>query len=268
MLTTQFEAQICYSHFAEHVVTTSFGKRPPNLYQIYHGVDTGIFKPINQISARQQLSIPLDSFIIGMVARNQFRKRYDILIKAFAKFAANKPEAKLYMHTTLQDIGFDIADLVRQNGLNGPERRIILTPDLRPDQGVPEKVLNLIYNSFDINTLISLGDGFGLPVAESMATGCPQVVSGHSCLEELVEGHGGFTVKNAAWIAHTSGINTMGGVSDIDDLVEKWELLYFNRELRVKLAEVGYSYITQPQFQWSTISSRFNSIIKELFHIW
>jgi glycosyltransferase involved in cell wall biosynthesis len=199
-----------------------------------------------------------------MVARNQFRKRFDILVSAFAKFAADKPNAKLYLHTALKDIGFDIKDLVEQFGIGD---KLILTEDLTAAQGVPESMLNMIYNSFDVNVLLSLGDGFGLPVAESMATGCPQLVSDHSCLRELVNGHGGLTVKTAAWIMHTQGLNTWGGVPDENDVVDKLNLLYHNKDLRVKLAEDGYKFITQDKFDWDYIVDRFEEIINETMHI-
>lgn len=264
-LTNKTDAQICYSHFAERIVTeANENVRPKNLHQIYHGVDTKKFFPVNQSLARQRLTIPQDAFIVGMVARNQFRKRFDLLVAAFAEFAKDKPEAKLYLHCALKDIGFDILDLARQYKIAD---RLILTENVTPSEGVPDEQLNLIYNSMDINALISLGDGFGLPVAESMATGCVQLVSDHSCLRELVEGHGGLTVKTASWILHTSGINTWGGVSDVKDITEKLNLLYHNKDLRIKLATEGYAFIKHPQFDWDVIGRKFNQVIKDLFHV-
>jgi glycosyltransferase involved in cell wall biosynthesis len=266
MLTDHFEAQVCYSHYAEGVIKqANGGKIPDNLHQIYHGVDTKVFFPFNKDKARMMLGIPTDAFVIGMVARNQFRKRFDLVINAFAKFAKDKPEAKLYLHTALKDIGFDIIDLARQHNIGD---KLILTEDLGPGKGVEEPELNLIYNSFDVNALISMGDGFGLPVAESMATGCPQVVSDHSCLRELVDGHGGLLVKTQSWIAHTSGINTWGGISDVDDIVEKFEILYKNKDLRVKLGQEGYDYILQDRFRWDNIAQDFNGIFKDIMHIY
>jgi glycosyltransferase involved in cell wall biosynthesis len=265
MLSEKFDAQVCYSHFAESVITDANEKRPSNLHQIYHGVDTKDFFPIRQDYARNILGLPQDAFIVGMVARNQYRKRFDLLVKAFAEFSKDKPEAKLYLHTALHDVGFDILDLARQFGLK--EHKLILTEGLELPDGVPTSTLNLIYNSFDINALISLGDGFGLPVAESMATACPQIVSDHSCLRELVDGHGGLTVKNAAWMLNVSGINTWGGVSDVNDIVTKLNLLYNNRALRIKMAEDAYNFITQDKFKWPQIGRQFNDIINDLQHI-
>lgn len=262
----KFDAQVCYSHFAESVVVESNGGvRPKNLHQIYHGVDTEVFFPVRQDIARQRLNLPLDAFIVGMVARNQYRKRFDILMKAFAEFAKDKPNAKLYLHTALKDVGYDLLDLAIQLGLT--DDKLILTEGLELPDGVPPQALNLIYNSFDVNALISLGDGFGLPVAESMAVGCPQLVSDHSCLRELVDGHGGLTAKTATWMLNVSGINTWGGVTDVDDLVVKLNLLYSNRELRLKLTQDAYNFIRQDKFNWVHISQQFDKIINDTLHI-
>lgn len=263
---SSLDAQVVYSNFAERVVTeANGGKRPPNMYQVYHGVDTNVFRPINQSEARRAMGLQSDAFIVGMVARNQFRKRFDILIKGFGKFAKDKPSnVRLYLHTALEDVGYDIMDLAQQFDV---DKKLIITEGLTPAKGVDEEELNIIYNVFDVNTLISLGDGFGLPVAESMATGCPQLVSDHSCLKELVDGHGGLTVKTESWIMNATGINTWGGVSDPDDLADKLQLLYENRELRLKLAEDAYNYIRQPVFTWDYAASKFDSIFKKLYHI-
>jgi glycosyltransferase involved in cell wall biosynthesis len=263
---TELDVQVCYSEFAERIITeANGGQKPANLYQIYHGVDTKTYFPMNQQLARKELGIPFDSWVVGMVARNQYRKRFDILISAFAKFAKDKKDAKLYLHTAIQDVGFDIGDLIQEQFKIGD--KIILTDGITAAKGVPDSMLNLIYNSLDVNVLVSLGDGFGLPVAESMAVGCPQIVSDHSCLKELVEGHGGLTVKTAAWIANTSGFNTWGGVPDEDDLVKKLEWAYQYPEMMRQYGEDGFKYITQPKFNWEVIADQFDDIIKQQFHI-
>lgn len=259
------DAQVCYSKYAEKIVESSNKVRPDNLHQIYHGVDQKTFFPVDQRVARASLGLDPNFYIVGMVARNQPRKRFDLMLMAFAQFVKDKPEnVKLYLHTGLKDIGFDIIDAVNQFDL---ENRLIVTPNLTPNVGVTDGEMNMIYNSFDVNCLISLGDGFGLPVAESMAVGCPQIVSGHSCLQELVEDHGGLTVKNAAWLMNSSGMNTWGGVSDVNDLVEKLEFMYKNHEKRLQMGADAYNFITQEQFTWDYAATKFDEIFKDIFHL-
>lgn len=258
------DIQVCYSLYAESVITKSNKGRPDNLRQIYHGINREDFFPVHQATSRTQLGLPQDAFIVGMVARNQYRKRFDLLAAGFAEFAKGKDDVKLYIHTALKDIGFDIPDLINQFGL---EDKLILTEGITSAKGVTTERLNLIYNSLDVHALISMGDGFGLPVAESMATACPQLVSDHSCLKELVEGHGGLTVKTAAWILNTNSINTWGGVSDYKDIAKKLDVLYDSKPYRIRLAEEAYNFIIQEKFTWDFSANQFNQLFKEMLHI-
>ena len=72
------------------------------------------------------------------------------------------------------------------------------TPDLdRPGivvtGAVDDRALDALYRSAEVLTLPSRYEGFGLPVAEAMARGCPVVVSDAACLPE-VAGEGGIVV--------------------------------------------------------------------------
>lgn len=49
---------------------------------------------------------------------------------------------------------------------------------------IPEKDLAAIYQIADLSVYISVFEGFGLPVIESMACGCPVITSNVSCLPE------------------------------------------------------------------------------------
>ena len=56
----------------------------------------------------------VDIFIVFNGNRNQFRKRIDITIAAFAKFAKDKPDTQLYLHMGKKDQGWDIMNLFKE----------------------------------------------------------------------------------------------------------------------------------------------------------
>jgi hypothetical protein len=73
---------------------------------------------INEILTKNNL--PLDSFIIGFVFRNQLRKLINTQIEAYAQFKRVNPELKntfLYTHTHYGE-GWDIHRLCEQYGVN------------------------------------------------------------------------------------------------------------------------------------------------------
>ena len=53
---------------------------------------------------------------------------------------------------------------------------------------VPERDLAGIYKMATLSVYISVFEGFGLPVIESMASGCPVITSNVSCLPETAGG--------------------------------------------------------------------------------
>jgi glycosyltransferase involved in cell wall biosynthesis len=75
---------------------------------------------------------------------------------------------------------------------------------------VPEEDLVLLYRYAQVFCLPSLFEGFGLPVLEAMASGCPVVVSDSSSLPEIV-GDAGIHVDTLSYISIASGIKRILG---------------------------------------------------------
>lgn len=69
-------------------------------------------------------------------------------------------------------------------------------------KNIPEKDLAAIYHLAELSVYISVFEGFGLPVIESMACGCPVITSNVSCLPE--------TAGNAALLCSPGNIEELG----------------------------------------------------------
>ena len=165
-----------------------------NPEMIYHGVKPDIYKPIgNDLKSQlrkgivywrvkgnelvQQQGLPEDAFVIGTVARNQPRKNFDKILKTFAIFSKNKPNARLWLHSALQDAAYSLPDLAKIFGI---EDKVCFTPKYNLVNGLSENDMNLLFNLFDVHFLPTQGEGFGIPILETMAAGVPQVVSNYS----------------------------------------------------------------------------------------
>jgi glycosyltransferase involved in cell wall biosynthesis len=165
-----------------------------NTELIYHGVKTDVYKPLggdikSQLKKQivywrvrgnelvQDQGMPDDAFVVGTVARNQPRKNFDKILKGFAIFAKNKPNARLWLHSALQDAAYSLADLTKIFGI---EDKVCFTPRYNLVNGLSENDMNLLFNLFDVHLLPTQGEGFGLPILETMSAGCPQVVTNYS----------------------------------------------------------------------------------------
>lgn len=173
---------------------------------IPHGYDPQTFRPMPEIrdKVRDTMGIPRDAFLVGMVAANNgrivCRKAFPQAFHAFANFRKEHPDAYLYCHTNPMvgsdsGIGIDLDKMRKVVGI--PEDRIMFPTREAQLIGMNAKVLAQIYQAFDVLMLPSMGEGFGVPLIEAQASGCPVITSNHSAMAEL--GEVGWLVQGDPW---------------------------------------------------------------------
>ena len=242
------DVPVVFSLFTRELVTEATGMAPP---LIYHGVDTNVFAPMDQEQAKANAHVS-GRFVVGVVARNQQRKNLPALVKAFARFAADKPEAILYLHT--QVIGdFNMLELVRRFGVKDKTR---VTEGLGTDRGVPDAMLATVYNAMDVFVLPTMAEGFGLPIIEAQACGTPVLATDFSaCSELLPDPIQRLKVKETLIMRR----NFEQAVVDIDDIVAKLEYLYTHRDELRQLGERCHAFAQQ--FDWSIPCQQFVDLL-------
>jgi glycosyltransferase involved in cell wall biosynthesis len=159
---------------------------------IPHGVDEGKFYPMDKTKCREELGVPKDIFVVFNGNRNQPRKRIDLTIKAFIKFALDKPDARLWLNMGKKDLGWDIVPLFRRMardyGYDSREKLIITSPNFSVQNCLTVEQLNMTYNAVDVGINSCIGEGWGLVNFEHAATGVAQVVPDHTSLKEIFNG--------------------------------------------------------------------------------
>jgi glycosyltransferase involved in cell wall biosynthesis len=149
-----------------------------------HGFDPGVFGAIDRGAARKALGIPLDAFVVGMVAANigsPSRKCFSQALCAFSEFRLKRSDAVLYLHTQMEHpLGENIPTLCDALGirpLTADQYGLIL--------GTPAKVVAATVAAFDVLLNPSQGEGFGVPLVEAQACGTPCIVSDFSSMPEV-----------------------------------------------------------------------------------
>lgn len=154
-----------------------------------HGVDCEAYTPVDRAAARAQLDLPADAFVACMVAANKGfpdRKNIRATLKAWAHFVQKHPGSVLVLHTTQYEVhgGPNIKKIADHYGI--PDEALRLPDPYEHVQGrYTPKVMNLIYNAADVKLLPSGGEGFGVPVIEAQAAGCPVIVCDATAQTEL-----------------------------------------------------------------------------------
>jgi glycosyltransferase involved in cell wall biosynthesis len=151
-----------------------------------HGVDRSFYKPMEP---RPRFEGSEGRFIFGMIARNTLRKEYPVLLRAFSGLPERvKERSLLYLHTmpfeeSAGRSGWGLPQLILKLGVGGR----VLMPGEGASKwfGFPEDDMAKRMNCLDCHCLFSAGEGFGLPVLETMACGVPNIVSRHTSLPEV-----------------------------------------------------------------------------------
>jgi glycosyltransferase involved in cell wall biosynthesis len=258
-----WDALITFTEFGAYEFIKAGIRKPITV--IPHGLDVENFYPIDKKEARKKLNLPDDVFVVLNGNRNQPRKRIDITISGFAKFAVNKPDARLYLHLGLIDQGWDVLALfgreMQKQGLD-PNSRIIMTANTPNPPNVSVEMLNIIYNAADVGINTCRGGGWELVNFENAACRVAQIVPDHTSTKEIFEGYGKL-IKTEHVETDTNFSREMHNPSDTH-LAELLTELYENPQERLETAERCYQRVTDAAFQWDTIAAEFHKVFQEV----
>lgn len=218
---------ICYTNHGREETLKLFPQIEKKLRQIPHGVNTQVFHPLpkqdNIDFKRQLLNVSEDTFVVVSVNRNSARKQIPYSILAFKEFKKQVPNSVFYIHTAMHDQGGDIEIAVKDAGLS-LTRDIILPLDYSPAHGVPDDMLNQIYNMGDLYLSTHVGEGFGISNLETLAAGTPAVVPDNTCMDEIFgkNQERGYLYPCNDWLwIDQSGYRKKGNLSDIVETMMK-----------------------------------------------
>jgi D-inositol-3-phosphate glycosyltransferase len=239
------------------------------------GVDTDVYKPYDSKFVRDKFNVfgmlddrgmPHQSFVVGVVGRNQPRKRLDLSLRYFAKWIHKYKvdDALLWLHVApTGETAVDLDQLARYYRIT--ER--VVVPKVPIPFGVPQEKMAQIYNCFDLYMNNGQGEGFGLPCIEAMASGIPCLVGDWAAL-----GSDGWTENAVARVPCTStaatlgGVNAIGGVMDEEQTVLALQRLYINPLQRLDLSDAGRRLVAKDDFRWSAISAAFGDAVDDMYY--
>lgn len=255
----KFDKLVAFTQFGKAGLVNAMGAEWADRIDVVpHGVDVDTFRPLPDRRACRGLISDAAGFIVGCVARNNPRKNLPRLLKVFRQFLrpsttcnacgnvvfakvdacvqcrsqdvahfGPKDDAILYLHAVANDVaGHDLHELVYRQGLVG---RVGLPDDaMDVGKGVSDTRLNELYNAFDVFALPTMGEGWGLPIAEAMSAGLPVLVTDYSGHVEFVRGAGELiNVSDFETCKATLGERA---IVDIFDFVVKLDRFYYEPE--------------------------------------
>jgi D-inositol-3-phosphate glycosyltransferase len=234
---------------------------------IPHGITSGQFFPLDRKECRRRLGLSEDDFIVFNGNRNQARKRIDVTIDAFAQFAVDRPDTKLYLHMGLKDQGWDVMSLfgqeMRKQGLN-PNGRIVMTSQNPNPPNVSVEMLNIIYGCADVGVNTCKGEGHGLVNHEHGACRRAQIVPDHTSLKEIYDGAA--LLINSKFTDVDVNYSRRMPVPSAEHLAQLLAELYEDKTYRDHVADDCYERATDPMYQWDNIAPQFAEVFEEVLN--
>jgi len=170
-----------------------------------------------EVKARYRLP---DRFILFVGGINPL-KNFSNLLRAFKGLAGELPHALVAVGFLRWKYARDVA-LIDELGLGD---RVFRTGF------VPDEDLPAIYNLAEVLALPSLYEGFGIPILEAMASGCPVVTSKTGCSPEVA-----------------GGAAILVDPREVGDIAAGLRQVLVDRELRRSLIERGL--VRAAEFSW------------------
>ena len=230
-----------YCNVCDHIIAPaayvkeeliSFGVKKP-ISVIPNGVNTNKFKPNKNNNLREKLGLKESDKIALCVARLAKEKSIDFLIKTFAKFSKNFPNAYFLIAGDGPEKG-NLQKLI--DDLNIGNKIMML--GLVPYKDIPK-----VYNAADVFIFASQTETEGMIVPEAMSSGLPVLAVRDRVFEQFIEtGKDGFLVekdeeefnKNLDKLLKDGNLRTRIGKNarkkaeqfSLDEIAKKFEALY------------------------------------------
>ena len=171
---------IAYGRWASHVVKTI---RDGSVPYLPHGLTLSTYAPASeheQAWVEEQLGpqVRLNDRVIGCVATNQPRKDLALYFQALQVLRARGHHVYGWLHTDVLVKAWSVPQLVEDCGLR---KRITVSTRIYTD-----RQLALLYQRCGATIAPGLGEGFGYPIVESLASGTPVVHGDFGGGRELV----------------------------------------------------------------------------------
>ncbi|MEL7486050.1 MAG: glycosyltransferase family 4 protein, partial [Pseudomonadota bacterium] len=264
----RYDHLVAFSGYGEDElrrIIESVGERRPAISIAPHGVDTNRFRPperdVADRRAAQRALLGDTGFIVLNANKHDARKRLDITIDGFARFARDKPDdVKLYLHAGATFAGPDLRSLAQAAGVS--DRLIVSDGWLDDHPSVSDNRLAAIYAAADVGVNTSGGEGWGLVSFEHGATGAPQLIPDHSACGPLWRDVETRLPPRRAGEHHALGM--MRRFVDAADVAAMLQRLYADRDFRRAQGEAALDLATRPDFAWAAIAEGWKSLLFRL----
>lgn len=214
---------VVLSNDTKKTLCTKFAFQKNTVLQCRNGVDSRLFKPDDQVVSDQV-------FTVFTAGRFIPRKRFDLLIRAFASFAVNRPETQLVI----------AGDGKLKSELKNLAQSLKISNQVCFPGMIDTVAMIELYKKASIFVFPSIAEGMPMAVLEAQSSGLPVIIGNFDTAKDLViDKQTGFIIKQ----------------DDPEIWKETIEKLYQSPELRYRIGNNARMRIRK-QFGWENTAAR------------
>lgn len=213
-----------------------------------HCLDMDEYLPGDQAQARARLGLPQDAFVAAMVAANKgfpSRKAFCETLAAWKDWLdeTGHTDAVLYLHTYRgpEMSGVNLDDLLQ--ALNVDRQNVVFCDQYQNILGFPTHYMVDVYDAADVLLSPSMGEGFGLPILEAQACGCPVIVGDWTSMPELC--FAGWKVEGQRYFTPIGSFQYVPFIASITDALRQAYAAKGDAELRACARHGALAYDAQ-----------------------
>jgi len=229
------DAIVCVGRDEHEEMKRRYGDKA---HYVPNGVRIDVFRTADAAAFRNRIGLQPGEKLALCVSRIDYQKNQLMLVRAFSRFAATRPEWKLALigAVTVESYRDQILEEIRRAGMAS---RVILIPGLAPD----DPLLPSAYKAADIFVLPTVHEPFGIVILEAWAAGTPVVAT-------RIGGIPGFT--------HDGEDILLFRKDDEDGLLQHLERLASDDMIGKQL--VAQAAREVKQYDWSSVTGQMLSI--------
>lgn len=197
---------LAYTEYGADVMGSVLKKKLPF---IPHGLDEKVWFPRDREKARAALKVPEKSFLVGIVAANQRRKDWGLAAEVGQRLKERFGAGNFiqWWHTDVVEREWSLHNLIEEYDL-ADNTMLTLSP-------MSDEWMAAAYSACDVTLAIGQGEGFGYPIVESQACGCPVLHSNYAGGACFVPRECRINPTSRCWLDGLS--NVMRPIADPDD---------------------------------------------------
>lgn len=219
-----------------------------------HGVNPEIWSPDICITCKR-------TNLVGMVAKNHPRKRWDLFFEAIARTIkmGNLIVAFPYVFSERYWLIANIIETIE-------ERFNVKIPMVKPFDyevffGLPEIEQAILLSTLKVHMLVSMGEAWGLPITETLALGIPNIVVDYGAIREWCRDYCIYVEPKGVYYSIDGMVHP---VPSAEDFANKLHEVLNSYDKYAKIAKQASDYIRR-ELTWEKAGKEMAKAIEKAF---